>query len=61
VFVIRRAYRVNDSLPSESSAQPCWLWQRGGGLLVDRNTGRTTQIKLPGDPYYYAAHCGVAE
>jgi len=26
VFVIRRAYRVNDSLPIESSAQPRWLW-----------------------------------
>src|SRR5208283_5654784 len=45
VFVIRRAYRVNDSLPTESSTQPRWLWQRGGWLLVDRNTGRITQIK----------------
>ena len=70
VFVIRRAYRVNDSLPTESSAQPRWLWQRGGWLLVDRNTGRITQIKLPEfDPYYsdvswyrdYAAYCGVAD
>ena len=70
VFVIRRAYRVNDSLPSESSTQPRWLWQRGGWLLVDRNTGRITQIKLPEfDPYYsdvswyrdYAAYCGVAD
>ena len=53
VFVIRRAYRVNDSLPTESSAQPRWLWQRGGWwLLVDRHTGRVTQIKLPDfDPY----------
>lgn len=68
VFVIRRAYRVNDSLPTESS--PRWLWQRGGWLLVDRNTGRITQIKLPDfDPYYsdvswyrdYAAYCGVAD
>jgi len=70
VFVIRRAYRVNDSLPTESSAQTRWLWQRGGWLLVDRNTGRITQIKLPDfDPYYsdvswyrdYAAYCGVAD
>ena len=70
VFVIRRAYRVNDSLPTESSAQSRWLWQRGGWLLVDRNTGRITQIKLPDfDPYYsevswyrdYAAYCGVAD
>ena len=68
MFVVRRAYRVNDSLPGESAGQPRWLWQRGGWLLVDRNTGRITQIKLPDfDPYYsdvswyrdYAAYCGV--
>jgi len=68
VFVVRRAYRVNDSLPTESSAR--WLWQRGGWLLVDRSTGRITQLKLPDfDPYYsevswyrdYAAYCGVAD
>ena len=70
MFVVRRAYRVNDSLPSEPASQPKWLWQRGGWLLVDRNTGRITQIKLPDfDPYYsevswyrdYAAYCGVAD
>ncbi len=69
VFVVRRAYRVNDSLPTEPS-NPRWLWQRGGWLLVDRNTGRITQIKFPDfDPYYsdvswyrdYAAYCGVAD
>jgi hypothetical protein len=68
VFVVRRAYRVNDSLPNESSAR--WLWQRGGWLLVDRTAGRITQLKLPDfDPYYsdvswyrdYAAYCGVAD
>ena len=68
VFVVRRAYRVNDSLPDESSVR--WLWQRGGWLLVDRNTGRITQLKLPDfDPYYsdvswyrdYAAYCGIAD
>lgn len=70
VFVVRRAYRVNDLLPTESQTQPRWLWQRGGWLLVDRNTGRITQLKLPEfDPYYsdvswyrdYAAYCGVAD
>jgi len=68
MFVIRRAYRVNDSLPGETASQPRWLWQRGGWLLVDRNTGRITQIKLPDfDPscsevsWYrdYAAYCGI--
>lgn len=70
LFVVRRAYRINDSLPGEASTQPKWLWQRGGWLLVDRVTGRITQIKLPDfDPYYsdvswyrdYAAYCGVAD
>lgn len=70
LFVVRRAYRVNDSLPGESANQPRWLWQRGGWLLVDRVTGRITQIKLPDfDPYYsdvswyrdYAAYCGLAD
>jgi hypothetical protein len=68
VFVVRRAYRVNDSLPTESGQR--WLWQRGGWLLVDRSTGRITQLKLPDfDPTYsdvswyrdYAAYCGVAD
>src|ERR1022692_4854469 len=70
LFVVRRAYRVNDSLPGESATQPRWLWQRGGWLLVDRVTGRITQIKLPDfDPTYsdvswyrdYAAYCGRAD
>jgi hypothetical protein len=68
VFVVRRAYRVNDALPTETSAR--WLWQRGGWLLVDRSSGRIAQLKLPEfDPYYsdvswyrdYAAYCGVAD
>jgi hypothetical protein len=31
VFVIRRAYRVNDSLPNESSNQPRWLCNAEAG------------------------------
>lgn len=70
LFVVRRAYRVNDSLPGEPPPLPRWLWQRGGWLLVDRTTGRITQIKLPDfDPTYsdvswyrdYAAYCGLAD
>jgi len=44
LFVVRRAFRVNDSLPEESST-PHWQWQRGGWLLVDRVTGRVSPIK----------------
>src|SRR2546426_1613258 len=29
LFVVRRAFRVNDSLPDEAAQR--WLWQRGGG------------------------------
>jgi hypothetical protein len=70
LFVVRRAFRVNDSLPSESTALPHWRWQRGGWLLVDRLTGRISPINLPEfDVVYsdvswyrdYAAYCGVSE
>ena len=68
LFVIRRVFRVNDSLPEDLS--PRWQWQRGGWLLVDRTTGRIAAINLPDyDTFYssaswyrdYIAYCGVAE
>ena len=60
-FVVRRALRVNDSLPSDKTdaklmdAKPGeakqsashWVWQRGPWLLVDRVSGRVTALKLP--------------
>ena len=70
LFVVRRAFRVNDSLPQESSAPPHWQWQRGGWLLVDRVTGHISPINLPEfDAFYsaaswyrdYAAYCGVSD
>jgi hypothetical protein len=70
LFVVRRAFRVNDSLPQESTSPPHWAWQRGGWLLVDRITGHITPINLPDfDPLYsvttwyrdYAAYCGFSE
>lgn len=70
LFVIRRAFRVNDSLPMESTVPPHWQWQRGGWLLVDRVTGRISAINLPEfDAVYsdvtwyrdYAAYCGVSD
>ena len=69
LFVVRRVYRINDSLPGETSA-PRWKWQRDGWLLVDRETGRFAQLKLPEfDATYsaaswyrdYIAYCGVSE
>lgn len=68
LFVVRRAFRVNDSLPEDST--PHWQWQRGGWLLVDRATGHVSAINLPSfDPFYsaaswyrdYVAYCGVAD
>ena len=70
LFVVRRAFRVNDNLPQESAQTPRWLWQRGGWLLVDRVTGHISSINLPEfDALYsaaswyrdYAAYCGVSE
>jgi hypothetical protein len=70
LFVVRRAFRVNDNLPTDAAAPPRWEWQRGGWLLVDRMTGRISSIALPEfDPYYsvtswyrdYAAYCGVSD
>ena len=68
LFVVRRMFRVNDSLPEDSA--PRWQWQRGGWLLVDRLTARVSPINLPEfDAFYsaaswyrdYVAYCGVAD
>lgn len=70
LFVVRRAFRVNDSLPQESEHPPRWQWQRGGWLLVDRTNGHISAINLPEfDGFYsdvnwyrdYAAYCGVSD
>jgi hypothetical protein len=70
LFVVRRAFRVNDSLPQESNSPPHWQWQRGGWLLVDRTSGHISPINLPEfDVLYsaaswyrdYAAYCGVSD
>jgi hypothetical protein len=70
LFVVRRAFRVNDSLPEESASLPHWQWQRGGWLLIDRVTGHISAINLPEfDAFYsaaswyrdYAAYCGVSD
>ncbi len=70
LFAVRRAFRVNDALPTDAAHASHWQWQRGGWLLVDRLTGRVSQINLPEfDPFYstaswyrdYIAYCGVSE
>jgi hypothetical protein len=69
-FVVRRAYRINDYIDRDPGTIPRWKWQRGGWLLVNRDSGRVSQLTLPEfDPYYsaaswyrdYAAYCGVSD
>lgn len=69
-FVVRQAYRINDQLPQEPRSAVKWNWQRGGWLLVDRQTGRVTRLNLPDfDPFYsaatwfrdYVAYCGISD
>ena len=64
-FVIRRAFRINDSLPGEAAR---WTWQPGPWLQVDRTTGHITPLHLPDfdaqifDAIWfrdYAAYCGL--
>ena len=68
LFVARRVFRVNDSLPEDLG--PRWQWQPGGWLLVDRTTGRISAINLPDfDAFYspatwyrdYVAYGGIAD
>lgn len=68
-FVVRRAFRVNDLLPTEGGV-PKWKWQRDGWLLVDRENGHISALKLPEfDAFYsaaswyrdYVAYCGVSD
>jgi len=68
LFVVRRMFHLNDSLPQESA--PRWKWQRGGWLLVDRVSGKISALNLPDfDNYYsatswyrdYAAYCGLSD
>lgn len=70
VFVVRRAYRVNDWLPEDRRQAPQWVWRLGGWISVDRVTGHVAQLNLPAfdsetsqASWYrdYAAYCGVSD
>ncbi len=65
-FVVRRALRINDSLPAEPVR---WAWQPGPWLMVDRVSGHVTALHLPdfdplvSDVVWFrddAAYCGIA-
>lgn len=64
-FVIRRAFRINDSLPGEPAH---WAWQPGPWLQVDRASGHISPLHLPNFDAQisevtwfrdYAAYCGL--
>lgn len=71
LFVVRRAYKLNNSLPEEDGAKVTnWIWERGGWLMVDRLTARVSPVPLyEFDPFYshaswfrdYMAYCGVSD
>jgi hypothetical protein len=44
-FVVRRALRLNDALPTDKIEH--WVWQRGPWLLIDRVKGTITALHLP--------------
>jgi len=54
LFVVRRMFRLNDTLPTEAAATTKWTWERGGWLLVDRVTGRVSQLTLPEFDSFYS-------
>jgi hypothetical protein len=65
-FVVRRALRLNDTLPGDKAEH--WIWQRGPWLMIDRVKGSVTALHLPDyDPAVsavvwfrdYAAYCGL--
>src|ERR1700750_1372067 len=65
-FVVRRALRLNDSLPGDKTEH--WIWQRGPWIMIDRSNGHVTAMKLPDyDPAVSqvvwfrddAAYCGL--
>jgi hypothetical protein len=66
-FVVRRAVRLNDTLPTDRAAR--WVWQRGPWLLIDRASGKVNPLHLPDfDPAVsdivwfrdFAAYCGLS-
>lgn len=65
-FAVRRAVRINDTLPQESAFR--WVWERGPWLLIDRSNGHVAVLHPPEfDPAVsevvwfrdYAAYCGI--
>jgi hypothetical protein len=70
LFVIRRVFRVNDTLPDDRETTPSWVWRVDGWISVDRATGHVALLNLPAFDaelsevsWYrdYAAYCGTSD
>jgi hypothetical protein len=70
VFVVRRAYQLNDALAGEPAKPGRWTWQLDGWISVNKSSGRVSELNLPEfDPHNsdvnwfrdYAAYCGASE
>jgi hypothetical protein len=70
LFVVRRAYRLNDTLASDAPKPARWTWQLDGWMSVNKSTGHIAELKLPEFDQHnsdvswfrdYAAYCGAAE
>jgi hypothetical protein len=72
VFVVRRAFRINDSLPADEDPKPKpqWSWRPGGWLMVQRGSASISKLNLPEFDAYssdavwfrdYAAYCGISD
>src|ERR1700746_1367255 len=70
LWVVRRAIRINNSLPQETSKHAQWTWQLGGWISVNSATGRISQLNLPAFDAHnsqvswfqdYAPYCGATE
>ncbi len=62
LFVVRRAYRINDALPEETPKPQQWVWRLDGWISVDRQTGHVAQLNLPAfDSDSSAASCRWGE
>jgi len=70
LFVVRRAFRLNNNFPAMRARRPTGFGSAAGWLMVDRLTGRVAQLSLAEfDPFYsaaswfrdYVAYCGVSD
>lgn len=70
IFVVRRALRLNDSLPGDELSSPKWRWQPDTWIMVDRRTAHVSKLTLPEfDQFYssaswyrdFVAYCGISD